>query len=29
MQLNGLSSPRLHIGQKIKVFFDGIRATLR
>ncbi len=29
MQLNGLSSPRLHIGQKIKIFFDGIRATLR
>ena len=29
MQLNGLSSPRLRIGQKIKVFFDGIRATLR
>ena len=29
MQLNGLSSPRLYIGQKIKVFFDGIRATLR
>ncbi|MSP41598.1 MAG: LysM peptidoglycan-binding domain-containing protein [Deltaproteobacteria bacterium] len=29
MQLNGLSSPRLQIGQKIKVISDGIRATLR
>ena len=29
MQLNGLSSPRVHIGQKINVLFDGIRATLR
>jgi membrane-bound lytic murein transglycosylase D len=29
MELNGLTTPRLQIGQKIKILFDGIRATLR
>jgi len=29
MQLNGLATPRLHIGQQIKILLDGIRSTLR
>jgi membrane-bound lytic murein transglycosylase D len=29
MQLNGLTSQRLKIGQQIKVIFDSVRATLR
>jgi len=29
MQLNGLSTQRLKIGQRIKILFDGVRATLR
>jgi len=29
MELNGLTTPRLQIGQKLKILFDGIRATLR
>ncbi len=29
MQLNGLTTPRLHIGQQIKILLDGIRSTLR
>jgi len=29
MQMNGLTTQRLKIGQQIKVFFDGVRATLR
>jgi membrane-bound lytic murein transglycosylase D len=29
MQLNGLTSQRLKIGQRIKVIFDGVRGTLR
>ena len=29
MQINGLTTQRLKIGQQIKVFFDGVRATLR
>jgi len=29
MQLNGLTTHRLKIGQQIKVFFEGMRATLR
>jgi len=29
MQLNGLTTQRLKIGQQIKVFFDGVRSTLR
>jgi membrane-bound lytic murein transglycosylase D len=29
IQINGLSGPRLQIGQRIKVLFDGIRVTLR
>ncbi|HWH79154.1 MAG TPA: LysM peptidoglycan-binding domain-containing protein, partial [Candidatus Binatus sp.] len=29
MEINGLTTPRLQIGQKLKILFDGIRATLR
>lgn len=29
MQLNGLNTPRLHIGQQIRILLDGIRSTLR
>ena len=29
MQLNGLTTHRIKIGQRIKIFFDGIHATLR
>jgi membrane-bound lytic murein transglycosylase D len=29
MRLNGLTTPRIKIGQRIKVFFEGVRATLR
>lgn len=29
MQLNGLTTPRLQIGQQIKIWLDGIRSTLR
>jgi membrane-bound lytic murein transglycosylase D len=29
MQINGMTTQRLKIGQQIKVFFDGVRATLR
>jgi membrane-bound lytic murein transglycosylase D len=29
MQLNGMTSQRLKIGQQIKILFDGVRATLR
>lgn len=29
MRINGLATPRIRIGQKIKVIFDGIRATMR
>jgi transglycosylase-like protein with SLT domain/LysM domain-containing protein len=29
MQLNGLTTQRLKIGQQIKVFFDGMRGSLR
>jgi LysM repeat protein len=29
MKINGLTTPRVRIGQRIKVFFEGVRATLR
>lgn len=29
MEMNGLSSARLNIGQKLRIFLDGLRGTLR
>jgi LysM repeat protein len=29
MKINGLTTPRVKIGQRIQVFFEGVRATLR